>query len=125
VRKRHEYVPARAVQNHPAMSAQSDKALRILLIRPWTEPIAPLRSALRDCGIDTRITRVDIEPALHAALSRTSFDVILFDPNTRDITREIVDERLRERERRTPVVTYTTLDVVIEQLRHAIAARLN
>jgi len=117
-------VPARAVQKLRMMVLTSDK-VRILLIRPWTEPLAPFRAALRDAGIETRITRVDIEPALNAALSRGRFDVVVFDPKTSDISRELLEVRLRENPQRTPVVVFKTLDVAIEQLKHALAARLN
>jgi hypothetical protein len=79
------------------------KPVRILVIRPWTKPLGPLRAVLRAAGIEAQIWRVDIEPALNAELTRCSFDLILFDP-TGSISREVVEQRLREHRRVVPVV---------------------
>jgi len=47
--------------------------INVLLIRSWIHPLAPLRAALHDAAIDARFTRIDIEPALNAALARGGF----------------------------------------------------
>jgi hypothetical protein len=106
------------------MMAAGDK-IRILVVRAWTRPLAPLRAALCDAGIDAFITRVDIEPALDAALTRTSFDVIVFDPATPGITRDIVEARLCEHRCFTPVVALDNASTVIDRIKHALANRLN
>ena len=106
------------------MAATSEK-VRILLIRPWTERLAPFRSALRDARIDARITRVDIEPALNAALGRSEFDIVLFDPKTPNVTRELVELRIRDHRRAVPIVTWTTVEGVVDDIKHALAERLN
>ena len=105
------------------MTGTSDKA-RILLIRPWTAPLAPIRTALRDAGIEARISRVDIEPALNAALQRTRFDVVIYDPATPGITRETLDARMREH-RRFAAVIVLELESVADMVRRALAERLN
>jgi DNA-binding NtrC family response regulator len=124
VRTRHESAPALAVQKTRTMVLTSDK-VRILVIRPWTEPLAPLRNALREAGIEARISRVDIEPALNAALDRSRFDVVVFDPTTRDISRELLDTCLRDHRHHAPVITFRTLEAAVGEIKHALAARLN
>lgn len=86
---------ARTLQNIPGMTTRSDK-LQILLVRSWLEPVAPFRDALRVAGIEAQITRVDFEAALNAALARGGFAAIVFDPNTRGLTRDMLDARVRE-----------------------------
>ena len=100
--------------------------VRILLVRAWTEPLAPLRSALREAGLVARIVRVDIEPALNAALERGSkYDVVVLDPATRGITRELVDARMRDHRRSIPVVVLGALDALANDIRVALAALRN
>jgi DNA-binding NtrC family response regulator len=108
------------------MSAEPNNA-RILLIRAWTEPFAPFRAALRAAGLHTRIARVDIEPALNAALGRSSYDVIVLDPTTPGITREIVEARMREHGRFIPIVVLASgpLEAVADAIKHALDAKLN
>jgi hypothetical protein len=108
------------------MSAES-KTVRILLIRAWTEPFAPFRAALRAAGIHARISRVDIEPALNAALGRSSYDVIVFDPTTKGLSRDIIDTRLREHARFIPIVDIPSgsLDALADAIKHALDAKLN
>src|SRR3954462_6303798 len=95
---------------------------RILGIRSWTEPLTELRAALRDAGVTVRITRVDIEPALNAALARSSYDIVVWDPHCH-IAREIVDARLREHGRTAAIVVMEELGVTIANIVHTLTAR--
>jgi precorrin-6B methylase 1 len=97
---------------------------RILVIRAWTEPVAQLRAALRDAGVTVRITRVDIEPALNAALARSSYDVVIFDPRC-SIPRDIVEARLREHGRTATIVVMEELGVTVTNIVHTLTARFN
>ena len=106
------------------MAAWSEK-VRILLIRPWTEPLAPLRAVLRDAGIPAQIFRVDIEPALNAALHRGGFDVVIFDPKMPGISREAVETRLREHRSSVPIITLDELDAIPSALEQVLAKRMN
>ncbi|HEY5927326.1 MAG TPA: hypothetical protein VIV11_36815 [Kofleriaceae bacterium] len=106
------------------MSAASDK-VRILLIQPWTQPLAPIRAALRDAGIDARIFRIDIEVALNAALERNGYDLAVFDPTTPAITRENLEACMREHQRYMPIVTFDGTDTLVANVRVALAQRLN
>lgn len=103
----------------------SGLAARILLVRPWTAPIAELRAALRDAGIDAKIWRVDIEPALNAALERATYDVIVFDPTTPHITRATIEELVRDHQRLATIIVFDSMESVVEAIKHVLAARLN
>lgn len=78
--------------------------MKVLLVRPWIHSLAPLRDALRVAGLDPRFTRVDIEPALNAALERGCHDVIVFDPDTPALSRGVIEARLREHRVDIPIV---------------------
>lgn len=53
-------------------------AIRILVIASWEVPTAELRASLERADLHAKMTRVDIEPALHAALQRGPFEVALY-----------------------------------------------
>lgn len=106
------------------MTASSEK-VRILLIRPWTEPLGPFRDALRDAGINASVVRVDIEPALNAVLSRIAFTIVVFDPVTPKLTREVVEERMREHRRTASIIAFDRFDVVVDAIRRALADLAN
>ena len=91
----------------------------------FTSPIAPLRDALHRAGLDAQLVRVDIEPALNAALMRSNFDVIVLDGATPGITCEVVETCLRARGRWIPVVELITLETVADAIRHALSTSLN
>ena len=95
------------------------------MIRAWTEALAPLREALREAGIIAQFTRVDIEPALDAALGRGGFHVIVFDPATPGLSRGVVDARLREHACTAPLVILSRLEDLAELLTRTLSARLN
>jgi len=97
---------------------------RILVIRAWTEPLVRFREALREAGVVVRITRVDIEPALNAALVRGSFDVIVWDP-TSSVTRDVVAARLREHGRTASIVVMEEVGVTVTNIVHTLTARFN
>lgn len=97
---------------------------RILVIRAWTEPLVRFRAALRDAGVTVHITRVDIEPALNAALARGSFDVVVWDP-TSSVTRDVVEARLREHGRTASIVVLEGVGVTVTNIVHTLTARFN
>jgi hypothetical protein len=118
-------VPARAVQ-FPQCVSSGIPRVRILFIRPWTASLSPVREALRDAGIAAMITRVDIEPALNAALGRGGrFDVVIHDASTPGIPREVLDARLREHRRAIPVVPLQALDDLVAAVRVVLRSQLN
>lgn len=106
------------------MSA-TNHAIRILLIRPWTVPLAPLRAAFVAAAVTPRFHRVDIEPALNAALHRGGHDVILLDPRTPGLSRELVAVRMREHQCTRPLVLLEHLDTVAADVQRALRSHLN
>jgi CheY-like chemotaxis protein len=98
--------------------------IRILVVRTWTAVLA-LRGALRTFGDRVHLTVVDIEPALNAALARTTFDLVLYDPSTPAITRDTLAARLREHRRDIPVIEITTLESLECRISEALALRMN
>lgn len=100
-------------------------AIRILLIRPWTEPLAPLRTALEAAELPVRFHRVDIEPALNAALLRGGYAVIVFDPGTPGISREMIEARLKANRRTIPIVTLGDARTLAEAIRQALRSHAN
>lgn len=100
-------------------------AIRILLIRPWTEPLAPLRIALERAAIAARFHRVDIEPALNAALYRGGYDLVVLDPRTPAISLELVEACMKANRRSVPIVTLGDPSTLGDAIRNALRAQLN
>lgn len=91
------------MQLKPRMAAAAQ--FHVLLIRAWIRSVEPVRAALQRVGLDVHISRVDLEPALHAALTRRAFDLILHDPDVPGLSRELVELRLREHRHAAPLVS--------------------
>jgi len=106
------------------MSAETT-LVRILVIRAWTIAETPLRAALLRAGMAVEITRVDIEPAVNAALMRRTFDVIVLDPNMPTVTRQDVDDCLRAQRLWIPIVELREVERLADDIQHALANRLN
>lgn len=94
--------------------------LHVLLIREWIHSVEPVRLALHAAGLDARITRVDLEPALHAALARGAFDLVLHDPQVAALPRDIVEAKLRARHEVAPIVTLRSLRDLATDVLHAL-----
>jgi len=103
----------------------TDSMVKVLLIRPWIHSVAPLRAALQRVGFSARFTRVDIEPALHAAVERGGFDVVIVDPATPGLSRSTVEACLRDHRLWLPVVELDGVSDLGEQVKHALEARLS
>lgn len=117
-------VPARAVQRLRNVPSGTPR-VRILFVRQWTASLAPVRAALYDAGIDATITVVDIEAALNAALSRdATFDVVIHDPTTPGVPRDVLEARLRHHRVGTPIVPLQSLDTLMAAV-HAAMPHLN
>jgi len=103
--------------------ATTDSTVKVLLIRPWIHSLAPVRAALRSAGIEARFTRVDIEPALHAALARGGFDVAIVDPATPGLMPSSIDACLREHRVTLPVLELGDVADLGARIKRALAAR--
>ena len=99
--------------------------IRILLVRSWLHRLEPIRTALRAAGFSPSFVRVDIEPALHAALTRGGFDVVIIDSTLRRITREVVRARIGELRPGTPLVVLGSLHDLGARIAAVLEARRN
>jgi hypothetical protein len=97
--------------------------LRVLVVRRWTEPLGDLRVALESAGHVVHLVRVDFEPALNAVLSRDSFDAVIFDPATPEMSRGLIEASLREHGCRCPLIELT--DELAQALQRAFIERWN
>ncbi len=97
----------------------------ILLVRSWLHPLEPIRSTLRTAGFAPRFHRVDIEPALHAALTRGGYDVVIVDPHTAVLSRQIVQARIDELRPGTPLVLLGELSDLGARIAAVLHARRN
>jgi CheY-like chemotaxis protein len=100
-----------------------DPEMRVLVIQFWIRDIRVIRSALEVAGITAQITRVDIEPALHAALSWGEYDLAIYDPSTPTISRTAVDDCLRVHGRDIPLVLAEDGAPLVDRIQCALAAR--
>ncbi len=80
------------------------------MVRSWDLSTTALRAALTAIGVEAELIRVDIEPALVAALSRRNVDAIVHAPATRGIPFVILQNVLRELAIDLPIVRYDESD---------------
>jgi hypothetical protein len=98
------------------------RGLRILWIRSWVQPTQPLRDALADIGYRAMFTRVDIEPALHAAIARRDFEIAILDGNC-GLPRELVQARLREERIFAPLLDHEAPATLVRRIEKAMLQR--
>jgi hypothetical protein len=103
--------------------ASPNSTVQLLLIRPWIHSLAPLRTSLRRAGFEARFTRVDIEPALNAALARGGYDVAVVDPATPGLTRSTIEGCLRDHRADFPIVVLEDIESLGEHVKTALASR--
>jgi hypothetical protein len=103
--------------------ASPNSMVQVLLIRPWIHSLAPLRTSLRRAGFEARFTRVDIEPALHAALARGGYDVAVVDPATPGLTQSTIEGCLRDHRAAFPILVLEDIETLGEQVKAALASR--
>jgi hypothetical protein len=97
--------------------------VQVLLIRPWIHSLAPLRASLRRAGFEARFTRVDIEPALDAALSRGGYEVAVVDPATPGLSHSTIERCLRDHRADFPVIVLEDVETLGEHVKAALASR--
>ena len=84
--------------------AEHTTKLAILVVQFWLHDIKPIRAALEGAGLAVTLTRVDIEPALNAALTWGHYDLVIYDPSTTTISRTAVEDSLRACRRDPPLL---------------------
>jgi hypothetical protein len=103
--------------------ASPTSTVHVLLIRPWIHSLAPLRASLRRAGYEARFTRIDIEPALSAALGRGGYDVAVVDPATPGLTRATIEGCLRDHRADFPIIVLEDIESLGEHVKAALASR--
>lgn len=103
--------------------ASPNSMVQVLLIRPWIHSLAPLRASLRRAGLEGRFTRVDIEPALHAALARGGYDVAVVDPATPGLTHSTIEGSLRDHRADFPIIVLEDIESLGVRVKAALASR--
>ena len=94
-------------------------ALRVLFVKSWVDDLAPALSALREAGFEVTHERVDIAPALWAALERTRWDVIVCDWKTPQLTISAVNKILSQGKHKPPVVVLDRVETLGRDVRRA------
>lgn len=98
--------------------------LEILLIQHWIHDLEPIRAAIGEVGAGARWTRVDIEPALHAALTRDTFDLVIYAAPP-SLSLASVEECLRATRCTIPVVAADPIATLAERVRDALQDHRN
>ncbi len=97
--------------------------LEVLAVQIWIRDPAPLRAAIRSAGFLARIKRVDIEPALHAALGRQAWDLVVFDREPPILSLTTLRQAMRSHRCKAPLVVIEDGEVLVESVRRALKAR--
>ena len=95
-------------------------ALRVLFVKSWVEDLDPTLAVLRAGGFEVTYERVDIAPALWAALERSRWDVVICDWKTPDLTLGTITQIVREHGGSTPMVILDNLAVLARDVRKVI-----
>jgi hypothetical protein len=78
--------------------------VEVLLIQFWINDADQIIAALASTGLPTNIKRVDIEPAICAALGRCSYDLVIFDQSTPGLTIDMVRSCMRSHDSKAVLV---------------------
>lgn len=99
--------------------------VRLLLIQSWVIQTDGIRARLAGAGFHARITRVDFEAALDAAIWRRDFDAVLVNPATPALPLTVIEAHMKTHGIQVPLLELGDLDTLGVRLRHALAARRN
>ena len=95
--------------------------IHVLAIQFWIHDPGPLQRVLEAVGFLARIKRVDIEPALHAALARqSSWDLIVVDPATPDLSIVAVQRAMKALRCKAPLIVMDDVGDLADRIHHAL-----
>jgi len=94
---------------------------RVLLVRAWTNDPAVVIEQLYAAGVEPELTRVDFEAALHAALTKDRFDLVVHDEAA--LSRDQIDAALRECAHAPPIVKIEPFASLAARVADALRAR--
>ena len=103
--------------------AEPATKVEVLVVQFWIHDIQPIRAALEGAGMVVAITRVDIEPALNAALTCGQYDLVIYDPSTATISKAAVEENLRASRRDPPLLVADDLATLGARARELLRSR--
>ena len=110
---------ARPLRMTPAYSMQDvlnsmhgSPKMRVLVIQFWVHDSRPIRDALAACDIDADLVRVDIEPAVNAALSWGRYGLVIYDPTTTSVSLAAVEQCMRANQCAAPLVVADDLSTL-------------
>lgn len=96
------------------------RPLDVLAIQFWVHDPALIHRAVHSAGFDARIKRVDIEPALHAALGRQLWDLVIYDPATPGLAIETVQRCMKTFRRRAALVIIDDAATLAARVHHVL-----
>lgn len=94
--------------------------MRVLVIQFWVNDSTPIRNALAAAGIDADLVRVDIEPAVNAALSWGRYTAVVYDPATTTVSLAAVEQCMRSNQCTVPLVVADDLSMLGARLLAAL-----
>lgn len=98
----------------------SQSSIEVLAIQFWIHDATLIRDAVHAAGFIARIKRVDIEPALHAALGRQPWDLVIYDPSTPELSIETARRLMKAFRRRAPIVILDDVGTLADRVRQAL-----
>lgn len=100
-----------------------ERSVHVLVIRFWIHDAAMIRESVRAAGFHAHIRRVDIEPALHAALGRQPWDLVIYDPSTPELSLDTTRRLMTAFRRRAPIVILDDVETLADRVRQALHDR--
>lgn len=95
----------------------------VLVIQFWIEAVDPIAAAFQNIGITPRIKRVDIEPALNAALGRLAWHLVIYDPKTPGIGLKALQAAMRTYRCNAPLVIVDDSSALEDRIVEALRER--
>jgi len=96
---------------------------RLLLICSWVHRSAEIHRALEQVGIYASLVRVDVEPALRAALVRGGYAAVVFVSDTPGLQRDLVETHILLHALDTPLVVVECISAIGSALVQRLRAR--
>lgn len=95
-------------------------ALRVLFVKSWVEDLEPALAVLEASGFDVSYERVDLAPALWAALDRRGWDVLVCDWKTPQLSLFAVGAIVREYAASLPLVVLDRVEDLARDVKTAV-----
>ncbi len=87
-------------------------SLRVIIVKSWVDDIDVVVARLHSAGYAVEYERVDLEPALWAALDRGPWHVVICDWKTPQLTIASVGRILRDHGTQVPIVVLDRIETL-------------